>query len=128
MLRGPIAILMVMLIGNPVCCCAFAGADDRSGEEAASCCQAGSGSPAPLEDEESPVSCPCAKKAGVVAPDKLAVPAPAVLAWLPPLRANRDRCALPVPSAAPVGLPEASFRTLRAKAPPPRLLYGIFRC
>ena len=85
-MRVVLAILMVVLIGNPVCCCVFAHSAPAAAEKP-TCCQERlpeRGAPVPSEEEELPVApCPCTKKIGIVSPDKAFLPAPVVETWLP---------------------------------------------
>jgi hypothetical protein len=129
-MRAFLAIFLVMLIGNPVCCCAFARMHGDCEVEAArlpTCCQARrDGSP---EKEVPPAeSCPCAKKVGIVATDKVFPPSIVPLKWIPAIPVRTDYAGL--------DRHESGFRSgtssppafLTVGSPPPRLLYGVFRC
>ncbi len=125
MLRAIPALLMVLLIGNPVCCCAVAA---PRAETAPSCCQelAAEDGSAPAEAPRH--TCPCARKAGVVVADKLLVPPPVLLMPLPALLPDGPGSLALVPSAAS-SLSSRIEPPPRAAPPVPlHLLYGVFRC
>ena len=134
-MRALFALFLSMLIGNPVCCCAFTSPSGDSQAEAAMlppCCQARlKGVPVeqkPAQEESPGMPCPCAVEVGVVSPDKVFVPTAPFLNWLP---------AIPVQTAL-VGpgrygrnvrwLPSGVTTSFMVASPPPRLLYGVFRC
>ena len=124
--RAVPALLMVLLIGNPICCCAV---DAPQAEAAPTCCQeqAAHGVPAPPEDPR-PV-CPCARNTGVVVADKMLVPSPTAPLPLPDLAPSAEGALSPHLFAAP------SLASLRTEPPPGsgppvplHVLYGVFRC
>jgi hypothetical protein len=127
---------MVVLIGNPVCCCAFAacgvrceGATELTEPKEAlpPCCRAKAEQSCPDSDEVPSHSCPCAKKLGATPTEPLVVPEPSAGAPLPAPRPD---------GSLSLHLPKAdAFLALRppdeadsGAAPPVRLLYGVFRC
>lgn len=134
-MRAFLAIFLVLMIGNPICCCTFArmhGDCEVDTAELPSCCKARRDvSPAdyPLEKEVPPAeSCPCAKKVGIVASDKVFPPPIFPLRWIPAILVRTDYAGL--------DRYENVFRSgtspvpdfLMVDSPPPRILYGVIRC
>ncbi len=134
MARGLTALMMVLLIGNPFCCCAFGHGVTAQEEVLPSCCRAkrdaasGTTDRDPASNEEAPLSCLCRKAAGVIAHDEVLVPAARMIAPAPvfaffgtdllPLAARYSRGHLLHPGRyGPV-----------VTAPPLRVLYGVYRC
>lgn len=135
-MRALLAIFMVVLIGNPVCCCAFVSHHverESVNADLPPCCQARLAAQAAEEgrrggDESPSPACPCAAKLGFVTADKVFAPVPPSAACPAPSSEWTD-FAGPVPgireafSPDPVpGIQPASL------SPPPRILYGVFRC
>ena len=134
MVRGLMVLLLMLLVGNPFCCCAFGHAMTAEESSLPDCCRAKfdvamTDSPAaPVSEEDLPVSCPCLKEPSVVAPSELLLPV--------------SRVSTPAPSRqvhGPALLPAAREMSREhllhpgrygpeATAPPFRLLYGVFRC
>ena len=128
MMRGFIALLMVVLIGNPVCCCAFSGEKVSTEEEVHSCCKALDDPAAPSDDDGSPANCPCSKKAGVVAPDKMAVPAPSLSLRVPPMLAHDNFLSGIVNPSRSVKVLRCPPRFSAATGPPLHLRYSVLLC
>lgn len=136
MARFAIALLMVALIGNPVCCCAFAlcgipsKAVGEADESTASCCCSKSAEPcAPRDgsDEAPDHACPCAKKTGATKTEPLVLPDPPSGAPLPfPLAASP--LSPPLPDPAPFRLSRFPAKDPPGVGVPFRLLYAVFRC
>lgn len=134
MLRGLVSIFLALLIGNPVCCCAFsrlAPASSTSGEAVPSCCQPRGGqTPASGTDseEEAPDPCPCTKKVGIVPTDKTAVLPPVPTTVVPPVIAN-ENFSVGFESGHDAFLPLRKSRSeISATSPPHRLLHCVLRC
>lgn len=127
MLRASTAILLVLLIGNPICCCAT---DLPAPTEAHSCCQHAV-SPGNVDEEpgEAPAPlCPCSKLRDIVVADKRIVPPPTLQSALPTLLTWQGTgfvasVARPCPG-------ENSRPLSRVEAPPVSysLLYRVWRC
>lgn len=132
-MRALLAIFMVVLIGNPVCCCAFAMPEARPGAAAdlPPCCQArlDTGSTRDSGNEELPPKCPCAAKLGIVAAEKVLAPPPLAVQEIPAPLATAERLRLH-PENRPIfgSGPGAGPLFAEFRPPPPRLLYGVFRC
>jgi len=130
-MRVVLAILMVVLIGNPVCCCVFAHSGPIA-VEMPSCCQdrlSAMSASDPLEEEEVPTpACPCSKKIGIVSPDKAYLPVPLIQTWFPTIPVEIDFASLVprLPDFQGKAVPPPA--SLLSESPPPRLLYGVFRC
>ncbi len=89
MARGLIALMMVLLVGNPLCCCVFGHGVTAQEETLPSCCRAkldaasSTSDRGPASSEEAPLSCLCRKGAGVIAHDEVLRPAARLIAPLP---------------------------------------------
>lgn len=134
-MRTLLAIFMVVLIGNPVCCCAFVphqAESDVAQTDLPPCCQArlaaeadpgGTGG----TEEPSP-KCPCAAKFGYLTADKVFAPALLPVPWVPAIPVGTEIAVwLRGPRASPGAVP-APGALVAVPAPPPRILYGVFRC
>lgn len=134
-MRALFAIFMVVLIGNPVCCCAFAMPEGRS-EAAPSdlppCCRARLAAREETQDsggkEEPSPGCPCAVKLGFVSAEKAVAPPPQPVKEIPALLAAVQVFRLDSVDRTLYGTGPGSRMFLVASQPPPRLLYGVFRC
>lgn len=131
MARGVLALFLALLIGNPICCCAFGypGGTDSAAAALPSCCKAKpGGSPQPDQRSEDSPPCPCRKSPGVATGDEVyaTVLFPSGLA--PAARETGAAVMFSRPADAigasirsgPSGgyAPSASFQ----------VLYGVFRC
>lgn len=134
-MRALLAIFMVVLIGNPVCCCAFAMPDERPAAVSSDlppCCQARLALGEATRDsdgkEEPSPKCPCAAKLGFVTAEKAFAPPPLPMKGIPAILATGecfgiDQDKLEVFEAGP-----APGAVITSSPPPPRILYGVFRC
>ncbi|MCB1206034.1 MAG: hypothetical protein KDN18_17365 [Verrucomicrobiae bacterium] len=135
MMRVVLAWFMVVLIGDPVCCCvihAKAAPPAVEKSDLPPCCRErlGDATGSVPEKEKDPASpaCPCARKCGAVVSEKLALPLPTPRSWTGEI---------PEPSACPE-LFARSPDLLLLSLPPPedpvsnfppfRVCYGVFRC
>jgi len=126
--------MLVLLIGNPFCCCAFSHAMTAEESPLPACCRAkldaaAPGSPTtPASEEESPFSCHCEKAPGLVSQSELLLP-PAQVTTPPPPMLFYVMARLPAAKSLPRAylLDPGRFGP-RGVAPPFRLLYGVFRC
>ncbi len=125
MLRAIPALFMVLLIGNPVCCCTLAGTKE---EARPACCQERAGGADSTPAEESLPTCPCAKRMGAVVADKLLVPLPVLLAPLPSLLPNTERLIFLERCLAPVDSSWTKPPPGYGSPEPFHVLYGVFRC
>lgn len=134
MVRELIALVMVLLIGNPFCCCAFAVDPAAVDSSLPACCraklaEAAADSPkTPASGDEIPLNCPCLKEPGIVATSELLLPMAQVAT---PASALHFQGTAMLPAARE----PSRGRLLHpgrygpdATAPPFRLLYGVFRC
>jgi hypothetical protein len=128
------ALMMVLLIGNPFCCCAFSHDSTAADSSLPACCraklaEAAADSPkTPVPGGEIPLTCPCLKEPGIVAAGELLLPVAQVSTPAPPLyfHGMAMRPAARKPSWGQ--LPHSGRYGPEATAPPFRLLYGVFRC
>ena len=134
-MRTLLAIFMVVLIGNPVCCCAFVplhAESDVAKTDLPPCCQARLAAESDPDDtggtEEPSPKCPCAAKLGFLTADKVFAPAPLPVRWVPAIPVGTEVSAwLRGPRRSP-GAGPAPGALVAVPAPPPRILYGVFRC
>lgn len=135
-MRAFLALLMALLIGNPVCCCAvpLSGTDASPGpaESLRPCCReraadlAESGDPLPASP--APTPCPCVKKLNLLQLEKRGQMAAFVTDDLP---VAGDPVAVPAwPGSVreyfgPV-LPPPGYRPV--ESPPAWIRFGVFRC
>lgn len=134
MVRGLIALMMVLLIGNPFCCCAFAQGSPAADSSLPACCraklaEAATDSPkTPVSGEEVPLTCPCLKEPGIVATGELLLPVAQVSTPASALHFH-GMAMLPAAREPSRGhLLHPGRYGPDATAPPFRLLYGVFRC
>jgi len=134
MVRGLIGLMMVLLIGNPFCCCAFAHGSPAADSSLPACCraklaEAAADSPkTPVSGEEVPLTCPCLKEPGIVAASESLVP-PAQISTPAPSFHFFGMAMLPAAKEMSRGhLLHPGRYGPDATAPPFRLLYGVFRC
>lgn len=134
-MRAFLAIFLVLMIGNPLCCCAFArtqGCCEAEAVELSPCCQARlevSPTGHVPEGEESPgKSCPCTAKVGIVAADKVVPPPHSQVKWIPEIPVQTDYAGLDAHELDFRGGASSVPAFLTVTPPPPRLLYGVFRC
>lgn len=123
------AAFLVLLIGNPFCCCAFitSSASKPSEVSLPPCCQA-TLDVAPASEEETPLSCPCQKSPGLISQSDVLLPVAQVM--LPVSVVNSDESVI-LPSARELSPPHVLHPGRSgplAATPPFHLLYGVFRC
>lgn len=134
-MRALFAIFMVVLIGNPVCCCAFDVPEERPEaipSDLPSCCQARLAQRSDSRDsdeKEKPLPrCPCAAKLGFVTAEKAVAPPPLPVKGIPAILAAADSSGFDLGKRAVFEAGSAPGTVIPAFPPPPRLLYGVFRC
>lgn len=134
MVRGLIALTMVLLIGNPFCCCAFAHGSPAADSSLPACCraklaEAATDSPnTPVPGGEVPLTCPCLREPGIVATGELLLPVAQASTPAPPPHFH-GMAMLPAAREMSRGhLLHPGRYGPDATAPPFRLLYGVFRC
>ena len=135
MVRGFTVLMMVLLIGNPFCCCAFAHASSAADSALPACCRGkldagatGADAAVPGQNREAPLNCPCLKEPGVVAASELLVPAAQISTPAPSFHFH-GMAMLPAAKEMSRGhLLHPGRYGPDATAPPLRLLYGVFRC
>lgn len=134
-MRAFFAIFLILLVGNPLCCCAVSFPSGDSRAEVASlpsCCQARLAG-VPVEEEPAPepspgMPCPCTAKVGIIPVDKLVVPTAVPGIRIPAIPLQTVFASLDRREQICRFLSSGSSVSPAAMSPPPRLLYGVFRC
>ena len=131
MARGLIAVFLVFLIGNPMCCCALAACEKADSAQALlpACCREKENQVPPSgEHSDDSIACSCKKIQGVVSADRVYSALLFPIGLLPSIRESGTVFVFPAPS----GVVEASTRSgppgPSGAIAPFHILYGVFRC
>lgn len=134
-MRALLAIFMVVLIGDPVCCCGIASSTLGTAKDDANlrpCCREHLRDPVPGDSapgkEKLPVPCPCSKKLGVVSPAVPSIPLPQSVYWKTIFWTQGDPVTWRSRARAFQGPGKPPPGELSVESPPTRILFGVFRC
>jgi len=131
MVKGITAVFLVLLIGNPLCCCA-AGAPrvaDFPADSLPSCCQAKlDQDSAPERDGRDSFPCPCTKFVGMVSGERGYFTTLAALDPFPALREARTDYRISRHDEVIAGMIRSGPPVSDLPFVPFSILYGVFRC
>lgn len=131
--RITLAFLLVVLIGNPVCCCALGhcapSTEVRTDSDSPlpPCCRAKLAEQCPDSEEAPEGPCPCRNNCLATGSEPIQAPGAPVGVPLPSVRPVESFHFHAILPPLPHTMPPTEIRSV-APAPPARILYGVFRC